>query len=84
MTLAPPSSFGADISSVADPSIPIATEVIIGAKGGPRGLCHSDVVCVFELQAEILRIICRLERLLTQVLRSNRSEPGVPDGAAPF
>ena len=44
MTLAPPSSFGADISSVAVPSIPIATEVIIGATGGPRGLCHRDVV----------------------------------------
>ena len=57
MTLAPPSSFGADISSVAVPSIPIATDVIEGATGGPRGLCHSDVVCVFELQAEIVRII---------------------------
>lgn len=84
MILAPPSSLGAVISSVAVPSIPIATDVIVGATGGPRGLCHRDVVCVFELQAERVRIICRFELLLTQVLSSNRSEPGVPDGAAPF
>ena len=44
MTLAPPSSFGAEISSVAVPSTPITTDVIEGATGGPRGLCHSDVV----------------------------------------
>lgn len=44
MTLAPPSSFGADISSVAVPCNPIATDVIEGATGGPRGLCHRDVV----------------------------------------
>ena len=57
--------------SVAVPCNPIATDVIEGATGGPRGLCHSDVVWVFELQAERVRIICRLELLLTQVLRSN-------------
>ena len=84
MTLAPPSSFGADISSVAVPSIPIATDVIVGATGGPRGLCHRDVVWVFELQAERVRIICRLDLLLIQVLRSRNSEPGVPDGELPI
>ena len=84
MTLAPPSSCGPEISSVAVPSIPITTDVIMGATGSPKGLCHSDVVCVFELQEELKRSICRLELLLIQVLRSRNSEPGVPDGAVPF
>lgn len=44
MTLAPPSSCGPEISSVAVPSIPIATDEIDGATGGPSGLCHRNVV----------------------------------------
>lgn len=40
----PPSSLGAAMLSVADPSNPIATDVIDGATGGPRGLCQRAVV----------------------------------------
>lgn len=70
--------------SVAVPSNSIVMDVIEGSAGGPRGLCQRAVVNIFELQAPLVRIICTLDLLLRQVLESNNSEPGVPNGAAPF
>ena len=70
--------------SVAVPSNPIATDVIEGEAGGPRGLCHKAVVVVIELHAARVRMVCIFELLLIQVLISNIVDPGVPDGAEPF
>ena len=58
--------------------------MIEGASGGPRGLCHNAVVYNLGLQALPVRIISLLDLLLIQVLSSNISDPGVPDGAEPF
>ena len=69
--------------SIAVPKNPIVTDVIEGSTGGPRGLCQSAVVYNFELQTPFLSIICRLVRLLMQVIESNNSAPGVPNGAVP-
>ena len=84
MTLAPPSSFGAARLIVAIPGKSIATDVIEGASGGPRGLSHNAVVYNFGLQALPVLIISIFDLLLIQVLSSTTSDPGVPDGAAPF
>ena len=70
--------------SVAVPSNPIATDVIEGEAGGPRGLCHKAVVVVIELQVKRVRIICSPELLLIQVARSISLDPGAPEGADPF
>ena len=70
--------------SVAVPSNSIAMDIMEGSVGGPRVLCQRAVVYIFELQAPLVRIICTLVFLLMQVLESNNSEPGVPDGAVPF
>lgn len=40
VTLAPPSSVGAPMFSVAVPNSPIATELMDGAVEGPKGLCQ--------------------------------------------
>ena len=58
--------------------------MIVGATGGPSGLCHKAVVVVVELQVERVRMICIFELLLIQVLISNIVDLGVPEGADPF
>jgi hypothetical protein len=44
ITREPPSSSGAPILSIADPNIPISTDLIDGDPGGPRGRCHNAVL----------------------------------------